>query len=97
MSSSAVIGLECVIAKSENFVESNVDGETILMHLEEGSFSSLQATGLRIWQMLDEPKAVRVICEQLLKEFEVDEASCKEQTIRFLQEMLDRELVTIEG
>lgn len=85
-----------MIAKSDNFVESNVDDEVIVMHLDEGNFSSLKSTGLRIWSMLDEPTSVAKICETLLGEFDVSESDCQEQTIAFLQGVSERGLITVE-
>nr|WP_298929417.1 PqqD family peptide modification chaperone [uncultured Erythrobacter sp.] len=93
MSKPAPIGLNDIVAKSENFVESNVDGEAILMHLDEGNFSSLKSTGLRIWAELEEPKTVAVICQNLMAEFEVEEADCQEQTIAFLSNLRERGLI----
>ena len=95
MSKQATIGLESVVAKSDNFVESSVDGEAILMHLDEGSFSSLKSTGLRIWELLDTPKAVSQICSDLMGEFDVEASVCEEQTLSFLDELNSRGLIQL--
>lgn len=91
------IGFDQTISKSDNFIESNVDQETILMHLDEGNFSSLESTGLRIWQLLDRPTTAAQICETLLDEFEVDASTCQEQTIEFLDQLHDRGLIETVG
>lgn len=96
MNTSAAIGPDHTIRKSDNFVESSVDGEAILMHLDEGNFSSLKSTGLRIWEMLDEPRRVSQICEGLMAEFEVDESVCRQQTVEFLEGLRARGLIEVE-
>lgn len=95
MSKQAAIGLDQTVAKSDNFVESSVDGEAILMHLDEGNFSSLKSTGLRIWALLEEPKKVSEICDVLLEEFEVERSVCEEQTAEFLSGLRERGLIEV--
>ncbi len=91
----AEIGRDSIIAKSDSFVESTVDDEAILMHLDQGSFSSIRSTGLRIWQLIEEPASVSTICESLRCEFDVGEEECHEQTIAFLSDLKQRGLITI--
>ncbi|QFT78478.1 PqqD family peptide modification chaperone [Erythrobacter sp. THAF29] len=95
MSNQATIELSHKVAKTENFVESSVDGEAILMHLDEGNFSSLKSTGLRIWAMMEEPKTVSEICDKLLEEFDVDRPECEQQTLAFLAGLRDRGLIEV--
>ena len=95
MNEKTTIGLDHTVAKTDNFVESKVDGEAILMHLDEGNFSSIKSTGLRIWAMLDEPKKVSEICETLLEEFEVERGLCEDQTVQFLASLRERGLIEV--
>ena len=95
MSTNTAIGLDQTIAKSENFVESSVDGEAILMHLDEGNFSSLKSTGLRIWSMLEEPASVSQICDRLQQEFDVERSVCEAQTLEFLENLRERGLIEV--
>lgn len=97
MSNRSEITLASVVMKSENFVESKVDGEAILMHIEDGKFAALKSTGLRIWDLLETPQRVEDICNSLLAEFEVSEEVCQAQTLGFLQGLLDRTLITEKG
>ena len=96
MDRQTAIGMDQTVAKSDTFVESSVDGEAILMHLDEGSFSSLKSTGLRIWSMLDEPRRVDEICDSLMDEFEVEEAVCREHTLAFLAALQGKGLIVVE-
>lgn len=86
-----------VISKSENFVESEVNGQIILMHLEDGNFSSLEATGQRIWGLLETPMTLDDLCAALMAEFEVDEATCRAQTVTFLEELRANALIDVSS
>ena len=87
------IGLHDRVSKTDKFIESTVDDEIILMHLDEGNFSSLKSTGLRIWNMLDEPKSAAQICSSMCEEFDVDEEVCRAQALEFLNTLKDRQFV----
>ena len=89
------IGLHDRVTKTDNFIESTVDDEVILMHLDEGNFSSLKSTGLRIWTMLNEPTSAAQICERMCDEFDVDEELCREQALEFLNSLNDRQFVSV--
>ena len=97
MNNSTSVSLSSTITKSDNFIESNVDDETIFMHLDEGEFLSTKSTGQRIWQLLDQPASVSEICVSLMKEFEVSEAECQEQTLAFVQSLAYANLVEVSS
>lgn len=95
MNEAAVIKLDQTVAKSDNFVESSIDDETVLMNLDEGSFSSLIDTGMKIWSMMDEPVLVSDICVSLLGEFDVEKTECENQTVAFLQSLKEKGFIEV--
>ena len=82
-----------VYAKTDISIESGVDEMLILMHLEDGDFVSLQSTGRRIWELLDEPMSLPQICERLTSEFEVDATTCASETGEFLAGLEAKRLI----
>ncbi|GMN03947.1 PqqD family peptide modification chaperone [Erythrobacter sp. MTPC3] len=97
MTNSSSISLDDTVGKSENFVESSVDQETILMNLNEGNFSSLKSTGRRIWEMLDTPTKVSAICSSLQDEFDVEKDVCEAQTVSFLNGLHSEGFIEVEA
>lgn len=87
------IGLDHTVEKSDKFIESHVGEETILMDLDEGSFSSVSATGLAIWSKLEKPTKVSALCDDLQSEFDVSPDVCRAETLGFLNELLQRGLI----
>ena len=96
MTEANAIDSDRIYSKTDNFIESSVDDEAILMHLDEGSFSSLKTTGLRIWALVDEGRSVGDICSVLCGEFDVERPVCEEQTAAFLENLRERGLVEIK-
>jgi len=82
-----------IVSKNDNFVETEADGEVILMHLDDGSFFSLSSTGKRIWELLEDPQSIASICNQLCSEFDVPEDQCLTETMTLLSQLQERNLI----
>ncbi len=75
------------LAPSSDAVESRVGDETVLLHLQSGTYFGLDPMGTRIWAMLKEGLAPSVICERLTQEFDVTKEIVEADTRRFLGEL----------
>lgn len=59
-----------MIIKCEgSFVETEVDGEIVLMDLDSGLFYSLEDTGLAIWRAIDGTRTADDIAALMAREF----------------------------
>lgn len=61
--------LKIHLVPSEHAVESRVGEETVLLHLENGTYYGLDAVGTRIWALLKEGMEPQAICEILWHEY----------------------------
>lgn len=85
------------IIKSDDCVETEVDGETVLMHAGTGRFFSLEATGQRAWNLLETTDTFDGVVKAMLAEFTVDEATCKMDLGELFLALEDREIVSIKN
>jgi hypothetical protein len=88
--------MEKVYSRNNDFVFNEVDGELVMMNLENGAYVSLNETGKSIWNILETPKNINEIVELLLQEFEVSAEICTKEVNDFLLKMLDKNVVTAE-
>lgn len=70
-----------------------VDGETVMFHPGNGTYFALGSVGSRVWELLEEPRSVPDLCDQLRTEFEVDEETCRRDVVEFVDQLLDAQLV----
>ena len=71
------------------------DGEIMMMHVPSGQYIGMNAVASFIWKRLAEPTDIASLTRAVQTEFAVDEASCAEDTLNFVQRMLDDGLVEI--
>ena len=95
MGEQQTIGLDSTISPSEDLVSSDLDGEIVMMSIENGEYYGLDEIGSRIWTLLEEPKKVSELCDILLEEFEVEREQCEEEVLAFLNEMASDDLIHI--
>ena len=88
---------DACFVKTESFVETEVDGEVVLMDIDNGQFFSLELTGRRVWQMLDEHDSVNKLTAVLTTEYDVDADECRAQVAELLTNFQSRKMVSVRA
>lgn len=73
----------------DNFLETELDGELVLMSTENGSFHALKDTGLAIWRLIDGQSDVTAIQKVLNSQYDVDPTTCRNKVGAFLKTLSD--------
>lgn len=92
-----MLNADSKIARSEGMVEAEIDGETVMMSVEQGSYYGLDSIASRIWALIESPKSIREICEQLVLEYEVEMDQCQDDVMGFLHEMAERKVIQLSA
>lgn len=75
------------LVPSSQTIESRVGDETVLLHLENGTYYGLDAVGTLIWEMLKEGITLTAVCEAIAKEYGVAGAAVEADTRHFLGDL----------
>jgi PqqD family protein of HPr-rel-A system len=82
-----------IFKKDNNTLSSTIDDEVVMMNSEKGMYYNLDPIGSRIWALLETPQTLESLCAQLMEEYEIDQATCQQETEEFLQSLAERGLV----
>jgi hypothetical protein len=82
---------------SPNTLHREVQGETVLLHLDGGQYFGLDETATRIWQLIVEKGDLAEVEAALLDEFNVDKAVLSSDLGRIVDELLAKGLIEIVG
>jgi len=77
-----------------NYVETDIDEETVLMRLSDGDFFSLDGTGRAIWLAIDGRRGRDEIVALLAQQFEAPEEALAADVDRFLADLAGAGLVS---
>lgn len=89
------ISINSTIKSNPELVSTEVDGEKVMMSIENGEYFGLDSVGSRIWELIENPIRVEALVNLLIEEFDVSKEQCKLDTLEFLNELLEKKLLLI--
>ncbi|WP_274648626.1 lasso peptide biosynthesis PqqD family chaperone [Paenibacillus humicola] len=78
---------------SEGNIVSDMDGEKVMLSVQNGKYYNLGDMGGMIWDKLGPTVTVGQIIDALLEEYDVDPDVCTQQVYTFLQRLLHEGLI----
>ena len=86
-----------IMSRNDQIIYGNVDGETVMMSIESGHYHSLNLTGNRIWEILENPSTIGMIIETLKDEFDAKPEVITEEVYRFFDKLIERDIIQIDA
>ena len=97
MSSNHIIQIDTVITRSNDILQAELDGEVIMIGLEQSNYYGLGSVGSRIWELLEQPPTMGELLARLQEEYSIDQETCEKDTLVFLDDLLDHGLISVNG
>jgi hypothetical protein len=89
------VSLESTVVAAADQVFCDLAGEAIILSLKSGTYYGLDAVGARIWQLLQTPRVVARIRDQVLEEFDVEPSRCEQELLALLEQLVRHSLVEV--
>lgn len=83
------------ITLSSDVVLQPVHDEAVLLDLASDQYIALNHLGLRIWQLLSENSSTEAAIAQLMQDYEVDEATLRQDMTDWIRELTERGLASV--
>ncbi len=90
------ISTDTVICQIEEIVASDIDGETVMMSIENGKYYGLDDIGSHIWKLIEKPVKVSDLIDMLPERFDVDRETCERDVLKFLNELNEDRIVQVK-
>lgn len=74
---------------------SSLADEAVLLSLRNGKYYGVNHVGAAIWSAIQKPATLAEIEESLIKEYDVDEETCRAAVAEFLDNMVREELIDV--
>lgn len=82
------------ITRNPNQVAADIDGDLVMMSIEQGEYFGITGVGSRVWELLATPITVADIVRVICAEYAVDEARCQDDMQTFVEELIRLGLVS---
>lgn len=73
-----------------------IDTETLVVDVKAGLLFPLNSVATRIWQLCDGQRTVEEIVQIVTAEFDADGKTIRQDTAEFIQELLQRRLISLD-
>ncbi|MDT3428792.1 hypothetical protein J2Z22_004386 [Paenibacillus forsythiae] len=95
MKKTEVLSIDTVLVQCEGNIVSDMDGEKVMLSIEQGKYFNLGQVGGDIWGIISTPRTVKEIIDSLRQLYEVDAEICEQDVIPFLQSLLKEDLIRV--
>ncbi len=90
-----ILSADTLVVRAAGIVATDMDGQWVMMSIENGKYYSLDAVASRIWDLIEKPLAMKDIVAALLTEYRVEEEQCRTGVADFLKGMIAKRLIAI--
>ena len=91
------IVLDSVVSVAREQVSSDLGSEVAILGLRRNVYYSLDGVGKRVWELIQAPRTVSEILKDLLSQYDVDDARCREDLLSLLRTMEEQGLIDVAG
>lgn len=85
------------LRRQDAVITQEVDGQTILLRVDDGGYYAIDEVGAAIWELCDGNRAVGEIVSALCAEFDAPEATIRADVLEFVQDLRRERLLVDRG
>ena len=81
--------------QNKKMVQSKIGDEVVMMDMDSGFYFGMNSVGSVIWQHLTEAISFDELVGKLMGEFNVDQKTCETDTLDFLNDLVEKNIVKL--
>jgi hypothetical protein len=89
------ISLDSILKKTEGNIVSDMNGEKVMLSIENGKYYNLGEVGGDIWDCINSINTVSQIIDELTDKYEVGKSLCETQVFEFLEHLHKEQLIVL--
>ena len=83
-----------VFERNSNALWTELDGQIVLMNIENGAYFEMAGVGGAIWSFLESPRSEAEIVDNIVAHYRVERPACEQDVRAFLNKLLAAKMVT---
>lgn len=85
------------VSKPAQVITRPLDGELVLLNLDTETYFGLDEVGTRMWEVVSSSPSVEAALEQLVTEYDTDEATLRHDLQALLSQLVESGLVDLHA
>ena len=78
-------------------ISCDLEGEAVILHLDEGVYYGLNEVGAKVWTLLQTPRTVSTIRDALMQHYDVQPDDCTRDLLDLLNRLMDWKLIELRN
>ena len=91
-----MLTLNSIIHRDPEVIAAEADQDLVMVSIATGSYYGLSDVAREIWDAIERPKRISDLVDDLTANYQIDLSSCEQQTLSFLEALLDEGLLRVE-
>ncbi|CAA0104380.1 Coenzyme PQQ synthesis protein D [BD1-7 clade bacterium] len=87
---------DTMISRNPELIVSQIDGEFLMMGIENNAYYHLNEIGSAIWSLLEDTQSIKTICQSLTQSYRVDIETCEKDIVPFIGELVNENVLRQE-
>jgi hypothetical protein len=83
------------VVASRQQVSSELDGETVVLSMQDAHYYGLDGVAARIWELVREPMCLGAVRDTILQEYDVTPAQCDADVLAFVRDLAEKALIEV--
>lgn len=92
-----MLTLNSIVSQKSQVIGAEIDGEAVLLGIENGKYYGMREIGSYIWKLIATPIRVDDLCVQLMKTYDVERDMCETDVLSFLNQLHNESLIDIQN
>ena len=98
MKNECTLKSETLITRNDQqFIISHIGDEVVMMDVNRGLYIGMNSVGSNIWKLLSEAHSVKDIIASLTNRYDVNPSQCEAETLTYLQQMLEQNMLIVRN
>ena len=82
-----------IIQRKTDILASDIDGEKVMMSIQQGEYFGLGKTGSFIWDHIEQPIAIKDLVDLITEKYDVNKEQCLNDIMPFLNDLAEKQLI----
>ena len=91
-----MLTLNSIVQRTPEVIAAEADQDLIMVSVATGYYYGVSDVAREIWDAIENPKRISDLVDHLAANYEIDSSSCEEQTLSFLNALLDEGLLQVK-
>lgn len=92
---SSTLTKSSTVVSTERSLSTTIDGETVILHRDVGKYYGLNEVGTFVWELIQEPRSVDELCQEVTEEYDVEPERCRNDIKELLVDLAEKNLVQL--